>query len=101
MKHPRGSPFHNTCSPSWKFLAAASSSYSVEYPFPVDTGRKLNVHKTFIGRPGRLLNILRMLNLHPVTAGLAPASEEKNSTMEATLGALKIRKATVCRSVNF
>ena len=30
-----------------------------------------------------------------------PASEERNSTMDATLGALKTRKAAVCRSVNF
>ena len=26
--------------------------------FPVDTGRKLNVHKTFRRRPGRLMNVL-------------------------------------------
>ena len=32
---------------------------------------------------------------------LVPASEERNSTMDATLGALKTRKAAVCRSVNF
>ena len=32
---------------------------------------------------------------------LAPASEEKNSTMEVTLGALKTGKVAVCRSVNF
>ena len=32
---------------------------------------------------------------------LALASEERNSTMDATLGALKTRKAAVCRSVNF
>ena len=25
---------------------------------PVDTGRKLNIHKTFRRRPGRLLNVL-------------------------------------------
>ena len=34
---------------------------------PVDTGRKLNVHKTFRGRPGRLLNILCMFKLRPVS----------------------------------
>ena len=38
--------------------------------FPVDTGRKLNVHKTFRGRPGRLLNVLCTFNLRPVSAGL-------------------------------
>ena len=37
--------------------------------FPVDTGRKLNVHKTFKGRPGRLLNVLCTLNLRPVSTG--------------------------------
>ena len=32
---------------------------------------------------------------------LVPASEERNSTMDATLGTLETRKAAVCRSVNF
>ena len=36
---------------------------------PVDTGRKLNVHKTFRRRPGRLLNVLCMFNLRPVSTG--------------------------------
>ena len=40
--------------------------------FPVDTGRKLNVHKTFGRRPGRLLNVLHTLNLRPVSTGLSP-----------------------------
>ena len=35
----------------------------------VDTGGKLNAHKTFIGRPGRLLNVLCTFNLRPVSAG--------------------------------
>ena len=34
---------------------------------PVDTGRKLNVHKTFRRRPGRLLNVLCTFNLCPVS----------------------------------
>ena len=38
--------------------------------FPVDTGRKLNVHKTFRRRPGRLLNVLCTFNLRPVSTGL-------------------------------
>ena len=38
---------------------------------PVDTGRKLNVHKTFRRRPGRLLNVLCMFNLRPVPTGEA------------------------------
>ena len=33
------------------------------------TGRKLNVHKTFRGRPGRLLNVLCAFNLRPVSKG--------------------------------
>ena len=35
--------------------------------YPVDTGRKLNVHKTFRRRPGRLLNVLCTFNLRPVS----------------------------------
>ena len=34
----------------------------------VDTGPKLNVHKTFRGRPGRLLNVLCTFSLRPVSA---------------------------------
>ena len=39
------------------------------HPPPVDTGRKLNVHKTFRGRPGHLLNVLCTLNLRPGSTG--------------------------------
>ena len=35
----------------------------ISMPFPVDTARKLNVHKTFRRRPGRLLNVLCTFNL--------------------------------------
>ena len=37
--------------------------------YPVDTGRKLNAHKTFRRRPGRLLNVLCSFNLRPVSTG--------------------------------
>ena len=62
-------------------LVAASGTYVTEFSFstpvtlfqkslyPVDTGRKFNVHKTFRRRPGRLMNILCMLNLRPVSTG--------------------------------
>ena len=36
---------------------------------PVDTGRKLNVYKTFRRRPGSLLNVLCTFNLRPVSMG--------------------------------
>ena len=36
---------------------------------PVDTGRKLNVHKTFRRRSGGLLNVLCTFSLHPVPMG--------------------------------
>ena len=39
--------------------------------FPVDTVRKLNVHKTFRGRPGHLLNVLCTFNLCPVSTGFS------------------------------
>ena len=38
----------------------------------IDTGRKLNVHKTFIRRPGRVLNVLCTFNLRPVSTGKPP-----------------------------
>ena len=37
---------------------------------PADTGRKLNVHKTFRRSPGRLLNVLCRFNLRPVSMGM-------------------------------
>ena len=37
--------------------------------YHLDTGRKLNVHKTLRRRPGRLLNVLCTLNLRPVSRG--------------------------------
>ena len=38
--------------------------------FPVDTGRKLNVHKMFRRRPGRLLNVLYTFNLRVASTRL-------------------------------
>ena len=37
---------------------------------PVDTGRKLNPYKAIIRRPGRLLNVLCMFDLRPVSTGV-------------------------------
>ena len=36
---------------------------------PLGTGCKLNIHKTFKRRPGRLLNVLCTFNLRPVSRG--------------------------------
>ena len=36
---------------------------------PADTGRKLNEHKTFRSRSGRLLNVLCAFNLRLVSTG--------------------------------
>ena len=38
--------------------------------FPVDTGHKLNIHKTFRRRSGRLLNVLCTFNLRPASTEL-------------------------------
>ena len=45
-------------------------------PSPVDTGLKLNVHKTFSRCPGRLLNVLCTFNLRPVSTGSAKTSKQ-------------------------
>ena len=42
-----------------------------ETTFPVDTGRKLSVHKAFRRHPGRLRNVLCTFNLRPVSMGLS------------------------------
>ena len=42
--------------------------------FPVETGLKLNVHKTFIRRPGRHLNVLCTFTFRPVSTGLLTIS---------------------------
>ena len=44
----------------WRFI------FPEERPYPLDTGRKLNVHNTFRRRPGRLLNVLCTFNVRPV-----------------------------------
>ena len=45
------------------------TEYFIKTYTPVDTGRKLNVHKTFRSRPGRLLNVLCTFSLLPVSTG--------------------------------
>ena len=39
------------------------------YYYPLDLGRKLNVHKTFRRQPGHLLNVLCMFNLRLASRG--------------------------------
>ena len=41
-------------------------------PYPLDTRCKLNVHKAFKRRPGRLLKVLCTFNLRPVSRGSFP-----------------------------
>ena len=45
---------------------------------PVDTGRKLKVHKTFRRCPGRLLNVSCTFNLRPVSAGMKTTASAPN-----------------------
>ena len=61
---------------------------------PVDTGRKLNVHKTFRRCPGRLLNVLCTFNLRPVSTGKAfPSTISFNNTKHSLLNIQSIRLA--------
>ena len=60
-----------------KRLIEESSTY-----FPVDTVRKLKVHKTFKRRPGRLLNALCTFNLRPVCAGLLRLKADEPTIVE-------------------
>ena len=56
---------------------------------PVDTGRKLNVHKTFRKHPGRLLNDLRTFNLRPVSIGDYPIFKRSRSEVFCKKGVLR------------
>ena len=47
--------------------------------FPVDTGRKLNVHKTFRKRP---LNVLCTFNLRPVSTGVNVTMLQNNIKLQ-------------------
>ena len=48
---------------AWKLVFCVNN-------IPVDTGRKLNEHKTFRRRLGRQLNVLYTFNLCPVSTGI-------------------------------
>ena len=53
--------------------------------FPIDTGRKLNVHKIFKRWPGRLLNVLCTLHLRPVSTGLIYVKWQKKKYQTCSL----------------
>ena len=55
----------------WVSLNSYSLCHTLFRANPVDTARKLNVHKTFIRRPGRLLNVLCTFKLRPCVYGEA------------------------------
>ena len=54
---------------------------------PVDTGRKLNVHKTF---RRRLLNLLCTFNLRPVSTGKTTRTANMQCCVKATAALLAI-----------
>ena len=55
--------------PNIAFILSALSENEVFFVW-IGFPRKLNVHKTFRRRPGRLLNALCTFNLRPVSTGL-------------------------------
>ena len=60
----------------WRYMK--TERYPADHTTPVDTGRKLNVHKAFRRRPGRLLNVLCTFNLRLVSTGTKRCSKVKN-----------------------
>ena len=56
---------YNTQDVNSTYIRRASKTFM----YPVGTGRKLNVRKTFTTRLGRLLNVLCTFNLRPVSTG--------------------------------
>ena len=63
--------------------------------FPLDTGRKLNVHKTFRRRPGRLLNVyVRSFSLRPVSTRLTCVWKKICNTSVSLVQSVKHWKRT-------
>ena len=69
----------------------------------MDTGRKLNVHKTFRRRPERLMNVLCMLNLHPVLRRILVkiVRELKLLTILAKIGRKSWKITILCRKAKW
>ena len=57
-------------------LSVGQNICQIESTIRVDTGRKLNVHKTFRRRPGHLLNVLCTFNLRAVSTGILAIQNE-------------------------
>ena len=70
--------------PSCQNPIVSSVAWRLENSNPVDTGRKLKVHKTFRRRPGRLLNVLCTFNLCPVSIYGEPRSADLLSKSQTT-----------------
>ena len=71
---------------------------------PVDTEHKLNVHKTLIRRPGRLLNVSFTFNLGPVSTGKMEKFEAHCSVLKSyvmcKISALVQKLGEILESVN-
>ena len=64
---------------------------------PIDTERKLNTHKMFRRRPGRLLNILCMFNLRHVSTGI---NKERQVDQSRMMSVVEVNKARWERQTN-
>ena len=62
---------------------------------PIDTGRKLNVNKTFRRRPRRLLNVLCTFNLSPLSTG------KKHSQQNFKKRAIDVEVTTINSAPDF
>ena len=58
----------------------------------LDTGRELNVHKTFRRRPGQFLNVLCTFNLRRVSIGVrsTQVTDNHSANVNAFLALIKI-----------
>ena len=64
--------------PPWRFFLYFYINHIL---IPVDTGRKVNVQKTFRRHPGSLLNVLCTFILRPVSAGTEIIYRDKASKL--------------------
>ena len=83
----------DTCIQHQKFVKKWGS-WCRKVSNPVDTGRKLKVHKTFRRRPRRLLNVLCTFNLCPVSTEKTPANTQNKEFCNFNLRCLQGVMAT-------
>ena len=75
----------------------SSAQFMLSY-YPLDTGHKLNAHKTFRRHPGRFLNVLHTFNLCLVSRGYEVRARRDRNRNKGDL-IENVRRSVICDKV--